>query len=146
MMAGKTNGTGEFDFAKLFTQFSQFKMPNVDASALLDAQRKNLEALSAAGKLASEGFQAVAQRQTELVRQGVEQSMSDARAVLAETGVAAQTAKQAEVAKRNYQSTLSNVTELNEMVLKANKDAFSVISKRIGEAMDEVQKLAAAQV
>lgn len=144
-MAGKTNGTGEFDFAKMFSQFSQFKMPNVDASALLDAQRKNLEALSAAGKLASEGFQAIAQRQSELVRQGMEQSMSDVRTVMAESGVAAQAAKQAEVAKRNYQSTLTNVNELNEMILKANKDAFGVITKRVGEAMDEVQKLAASQ-
>lgn len=144
-MAGKTNGTGEFDFAKMFSQFSQFKMPNVDASALLDAQRKNLEALSAAGKLASEGFQAIAQRQSELVRQGMEQSMSDVRTVMSENGVAAQAAKQAEVAKRNYQSTLTNVNELNEMILKANKDAFGVITKRVGEAMDEVQKLAASQ-
>ena len=144
-MAGKTNGTGEFDFAKMFSQFSQFKMPNVDASALLDAQRKNLEALSAAGKLASEGFQAIAQRQSELVRQGMEQSMTDVRTVMAESGVAAQAAKQAEVAKRNYQSTLTNVNELNEMILKANKDAFGVITKRVGEAMDEVQKLAASQ-
>ena len=49
-MAGKTNGTGEFDFAKMFSQFSQFKMPGVDATSLLEAQRKNFEALSAAGK------------------------------------------------------------------------------------------------
>jgi phasin family protein len=143
-MAGKTNGMGEFDFAKMFSQFSQFKMPGVDATALLEAQRKNLEAFSAAGKLASEGFQAFAQRQTELMRQGVEQSMSAMREVMAEQSVAGQAAKQAEIAKRGYQATLTNATELNEMVLKANQDAFGVISKRFGEALDEVQALAKA--
>ena len=30
------------------------------------------------------------------------------------------------------------------MVLKANQDAFGVISKRFGEALDEVQALAKA--
>ncbi|MEZ5670154.1 MAG: phasin family protein [Alphaproteobacteria bacterium] len=140
-MAGKTNGHGDFDFAKMF---SQFKLPGVDTAAVLEAQRKNFEALSTAGKLATEGFQAVAQRQTELVRQGVEQSMAAVREVMAEGSFAAQTAKQAEIAKRGYESTLSNVSELNEMVLKANQDAFGVISKRIGEVMDEVKALAKA--
>jgi len=144
-MAAKTNGHGDFDFAKMFSQFSQFKMPGLDTSAVMEAQRRNFEAFSAAGKLASEGFQAIAQRQSELVRQGYEQSLSAVREVMAEGTVAAQTAKQAELAKRSYQSTLSNVHELNELVLKANQDAFGVISKRIGEAMDEVQALARAQ-
>jgi phasin family protein len=145
-MATKSNGQGDFDIAKMFSQFSQFKMPGIDTSAVLEAQRKNLEAFSAAGKLATEGFQAIAQRQSELVRLGVEQSLSAVREVMAEGTVALQTAKQAEIAKRGYQSTLSNVHEINEMVLKANQDAFGVISKRIGEAMDEVQALARAQV
>lgn len=141
-MAAKTNGHVDFDFAKMFSQFSAFKMPGMDPTAVLESQRKNFEAFSAAGRLASEGFQAIAQRQSELMRLGVEQSMSAVREVMAEGTVAAQTAKQAEIAKRGYQSTLSNVHEINEMVLKANQDAFGVISKRIGEAMDEVQAMA----
>lgn len=142
-MAGKTNGQGDFDLSKMFSQFSQFKMPGVDTSAMMETQRKNFEAFSKAGKLASEGFQAIAQRQSELMRQGVEQSMAAVREVMAEGTVAAQSAKQAELAKRNYQSTMSNVHEINEMVMKANQDAFGVINQRIGDAMDEVQKAAA---
>lgn len=144
-MAAKATGQGEYEFAKFFAQFL-FKVPGIDPAAVLESQRKNFEALSTAGKLATEGFQAIAQRQTELVRQGVEQSLSAVREVMAEGSVAAQTAKQAEIAKRGYQATLNHVHELNELVLKANQDAFGVISKRIGEAIDEVQALARASV
>ena len=65
------------DFTKFadLTKFTeQFKVPAVDTEALLDSQRKNIEAFSAANRIAFEGAQAVTQRQVEILRQVMEES------------------------------------------------------------------------
>ena len=56
---------GEFmNFGKLA---EQFKVPGVDSKAFMESQRKNVEAVAAANKYALEGFQAVVQRQAEIM-------------------------------------------------------------------------------
>ena len=59
----------EMDVTKLM---GEFKVPGVDLDKMADAQRKNVEALTSANQLAAEGFQAVARRQAEILRQTLE--------------------------------------------------------------------------
>ena len=54
-------------------------MPGIDADALMNAQQKNIEAISNANQLAAEGFQAIGKRQTELFQQAVEDQKALAR-------------------------------------------------------------------
>ena len=46
-----------FDFTKLM---SQFRLPGVDFAALVDRERKNIEALAEANRIAFEGWQPLA--------------------------------------------------------------------------------------
>ena len=46
----------DFDFSKIV---SEYKLPGVDVEALVSAQRRNIEAITAANQLAFEGLQAV---------------------------------------------------------------------------------------
>ena len=66
----------KMDFSKMdFGKFAeQFKMPGVDSKALIEAQRKNVEAMTQANRVALEGVQAIAQRQAEILRQAMEES------------------------------------------------------------------------
>ena len=57
--------------ANSFTE--AFKVPGFDATALLDIQRRNVEALIAANQTLAQGLQTVAQRQSEIARQTVAQ-------------------------------------------------------------------------
>src|SRR3546814_19756845 len=50
----------------------QFKLPGFDAQALVAYQKRNLEAVASANKIALEGAQAVIRRQSEIVRKSVE--------------------------------------------------------------------------
>ena len=61
---------GEMDLEKMM---KDFKMPGLDVDGLLSSQRKNLEAIGEANKVAMEGMQAVAQRQTEIMREAMEE-------------------------------------------------------------------------
>ena len=114
-------------------------VPNMDMGALVESQRRNFEALAQAQQLAAEGLQAIAQRQTEVVREAVEQAVGATREVMAEPGPQAQTAKQMELAKTAMERSVSNMREISEMVAKSNQEAFDVLNKRFYEVLDEIK-------
>ncbi|MEM7226706.1 MAG: phasin family protein [Pseudomonadota bacterium] len=122
-----------------FTQFAdQFKLPAVDTTAVIDAQRKNIEAFSAANKVAFEGFQAVAQRQAEIVRKSFEDAASAVNELTTAGKPEVAFAKQAELVKQGYAQAVANGRELLEMSAKSNGEAVEVINKRVTEGLDEL--------
>jgi phasin family protein len=133
----------KFDFAKVA---DQFKLPGVDAQALVEYQKRNLEAFATANKIALEGFQAVIRRQAEIVRKGVE----DASKALSDLNAAEtpqdKLVKQVELAQEAYEAAVANLKELTEMASKSNGEAANLISTRVtesfGEFTGEVKKTA----
>ncbi len=129
----------DLDVSKLI---SDFKVPGIDVDALMAAQRKNIEAVTAANKVAFEGMQAVATRQTEILRQTM-QEMSTVMSDLMQAGTPEErVAKQAEVAKQAFERALSNMREIAEMITKANTEAADLINKRISATLDELKTAA----
>lgn len=133
----------KFDFAKVA---DQFKMPGLDAQALVEYQKRNLEAFASANKIALEGFQAVIRRQAEIVRKNVE----DASKALSDLNAAEtpqdKLVKQVELAQEAYEAAVANLKELTEMYSKSNGEAANLISSRVtesfGEFTGEVKKTA----
>ena len=70
-MAKQENPFFNIDFQKMMMDF---KMPGIDADALMNAQQKNIEAIASANQLATEGLQAIGKRQAELFQQTVEEA------------------------------------------------------------------------
>jgi len=130
----------ELPFNVDFTKYlSDFKFPNLDIEAYIAAQRKNVEALSQANRLAYDGLQAVAKRQIEIVRQSLDQASAAAREA-AEPGTPQdKAAKQAELAKVSFERALGNLRELGELVTKANSEAFDLLQSRFTQSLDEVR-------
>ena len=118
---------------------ADYKLPGVDMDQLLAAQRKNIEALTAANQLAFEGMQAVLRRQTEILRQSMEQASSMVSELMAAGAPEDKVAKNAELAKIAFEKALANMRELAEMVAKSNAEAAEVISKRVSESLDELK-------
>ena len=133
------------DFAKSFMpdlgkMFGEFKMPGFDVEAMIAAQRKNIEALTAANKTAAEGAQAVAKRQAELLQETIEEV--SARLKTAMAGASPDSAaKQAELAKAAFDKALVNMRELAEIASKANSEAFELINQRVLESVEELKTL-----
>lgn len=125
----------KFDFTKMA---DQFKMPGLDAQALVEYQKRNLEAFASANKIALEGAQAVIRRQAEILRKGVE----DASKALSELNSAEtpqdKFAKQAELAKEAYEAAVANLRELTEMASKSNGEAADLLSTRVSESFGEI--------
>jgi phasin family protein len=124
------------DFAKLF---DNYKNPSFDMKSFLETQRKNVQALTQAQQLAFRGFQALAQRQGEIISQMVEDNSVLAREILSEGTPEEKMSKNAEVFKSVYERTVSSMQELAEMVSKSNQEAGAVINKRVSATLNEIQ-------
>jgi len=123
------------DFGKLFVNG---KSP-FDFEAAIAAQRKNVEAFTAANRIAVEGTQAVLRRQAELVREAIEELSSVSKEFTAAGSAEDKLLKQTDLAKSAFESALANIRELTGLVQKASDEAVSVISKRVVDNFDEVK-------
>ena len=137
-MAKQENPFLNIDFQKMMMDF---KMPGIDADALMNAQQKNIEAISNANQLAAEGFQAIGKRQTELFQQAVEESQKALGELMSQGAPEDRIAKQAETVKTTIERTVTNLREISEILAKSNLEAFDVINKRITESLEEVKVL-----
>jgi phasin family protein len=122
-----------------------FKMPTLDFTAVLASQRKNFEALTAANQLALEGMQAVFRRQSELVRESLEESSKLVSEFLAVGTPEEKVMKNVDLMKGAFEKTLGNVKEVTTLISKSQTEASDVITGRVKEGIDEV-KSAIAQV
>ena len=132
------NPTGPFvDIAKLM---EQFKLPGVDISSIVEARRKDIEALTEANRIAFEGMQALAQKQAEILQK----SMQQAQAAMQNMGSGQPGAgggNQAELIQQALQTALANMRELAEMAGKSQAQAMEVVGKRVQENIEDTKKL-----
>jgi phasin family protein len=131
---GMPNIPGMAEMSKLL---GQFKLPGVDVSAILEAQRKDMEALAEANRQAYQGIQALAQRRTELLKE----SLGQWQAAMQEAAGKEALAKQTERARKGVQKAMDDFRELAEMEAKSRKQAWKVLQDRFEENLANVKKL-----
>ncbi|MBM3523487.1 MAG: phasin family protein [Alphaproteobacteria bacterium] len=130
-----------FDFERLASEMRRSGMNAVDMQALVDAQRRNLEALARANQVAADGMKALAQRQGEIMRQSMEQASAAMRDLMAASSPEEKAARQAEIAKAAFERAVANARDMADMVAKAQQEAGDVITKRMAAGMDEIKKM-----
>ena len=128
---GTTGETPFFDFTKLM---SQFRLPGVDFAALVDRERKNIEALAKANRIAFEGWQRLVRRQAEMLQETMKKVVADA-------GKEDAKKKRADLAKEGFEKALANMRELAEITTQSQKEAFDVVRKRIEENVEDIRDL-----
>jgi len=122
-MFGDFGKMPNFDFTKLM---KDFKLPGVDLATIMDREKKNIEALTEANRVAFEGWQALVHRQAEILQESIKQALSTMQGEDADT-------KRMDLATHAFQTALSNMRELAEMAAKSQKEAFDIIRKRVEE-------------
>ena len=120
-----------FDFTKLL---ENYKVPGVDFSAIVDREKKNIEALTKANTIAFEGWQALVRRQTEILQETMKETIANA--------CKQETAKhRVDFAKQGFEKALDHMRELAEMAAKSQKQAFEVVRKRVDENVEHFKNL-----
>lgn len=128
----------DWDMSKMW---SEFKMPTVDIDAIVAAQQKNFEALTAANKLVVEGFQAIAKRQAELVREAFEHSVKATEQLAASKTPEERFLKHADLSKEAIETSLANARELTVLWTKSADKTLDIVASRVAESLEEAKVL-----
>lgn len=132
---------GAEEFQKML---GELKFPGTpDAEALMRAHQRNLEALSAANRIALEGAQAVARRHMEIMQQTMSELTETLKALASGAAPQDKAARQAELLKVAYERAVANTREMGELIQKANGEALGALNSRVAEALDELRDLVA---
>ena len=124
------------DFTKLI---EQFKLPGIDVNALMEARRKDIDALAEANRTALAGFQSLTQKQAEILRTTMDELQALVRQATASGSADGGSTR--EVVQQALQKAFANMRELAEVAYRSQSDAFAVVTRRVQENILEVKSL-----
>jgi phasin family protein len=124
----------DFDLAKYM---GDLKFPLMDVEVLMTGQRRNLEALAQANRVAYDGFQAMVKRQAEIMRDTLDDVGRAAKDITEPGSAQDKAARQAELAKGAVTRGMGTMRELADMIAKTNTDALDLLHRRFADGMDE---------
>lgn len=126
-------------FAEYTKLLGQFKLPGVDVSALMESRRRDIEALATANTTAIAGVQALGQKQADILRE----TLAGVQSLVAQMATAGTdpNAKTGELVREAMQKALTDMQELAETAYRAQSESVAVVTKRVGEHVEELRAL-----
>ena len=133
----------KFDAAAMTEQYKEFlgkfNMPNLDMSALVEAQNKNVQALTAANRAMLEGTKTLMKRQSEMVKQVVSEASEAAKSLGGAANPTEAAEKQLKLIENSVGEALANVAEISEMVRNTQEETAKLVTARFNESMTELR-------
>ena len=141
------NDNSENDTGPFFDAFRNFgkslKLPNVAIEDVVSFHKKNIRALEETTKNASEGAQAIMGQQ----RKALEEALADITHMVQDArdgGFNKENARdivadQAEFAKRSFETTIKNATEMGNVVTDVSKNNIAVLKNRVQESIEDIK-------
>ncbi len=127
-------------FLDMFSRFGRdLKVPNVDIEAILSHHRKNLEALEKSARAGAAGATSLLSRQREMLQDTLREVADMAQNYRAPGNPQELMAKQAEFARKSFETALKNAGEVAELVKKSGTESVEILRERIKEAMEEIR-------
>lgn len=114
-----------------------FQLPGLDIAALIEWQRKDMEALAEANRQAYAGITALVERRNEILQE----TLAQWQAAVKDTNSADGLARQAEVARLGVEKAFTNFRELSELEAQSRNSAWKVVQDRLQENLGNLQKL-----
>ncbi|SDG21132.1 phasin family protein [Paraburkholderia phenazinium] len=126
------------DFSKLM---EQVKLPGFDMTSVIETQRKNIEALTAANQLAYEGMQALVKKQAEMFNERVQEIQAEVQKASSGNPVEG-LSQRADFVQQTFQKIFDDMRELAEMAQKAQTETLAAISQRAAQDVKEAKTAA----
>jgi len=125
-------------FLDLQSMMSQFSIQGVDLASVVESRRKDIDALVAANRSALETAQTLAQKQTEMLMQAMQDIQQAAR-----DAAGGDAAKASASARAAVEKAIEDMKELAQIAQDAQKEALAALTKRAGEQLEELRGMAA---
>lgn len=113
-----------------------FQLPTLDLQALIDRQRKDLEALAQASRQAVDGVQALAARRSALAQE----SLAQWQAAL-QPGDGDPLARASEQLQQGVRKAMADLQELGQMEVATHGAAWQTLQDRFQQNLSELQQL-----
>lgn len=115
-----------------------------DADQLIAVQQRNVDAMTSAGQVMVEGYKAFALRQSEMVQSSFGGLVTDGQKMIDGKTGEFKPGDQINRVKSGYETALANAKELTEIAVKAQNEAFSILTKAAMANFDDLKSLAKA--
>jgi phasin family protein len=125
-------------FGDMTKMLEKFTIPGVDMAAIIEARRKDIEALAESNKAALQAMQAIGSKQAEMLSAAMHEIQTTTQSLASSVG---DPAKQTEIVKKAYAKALADAKDLAEMARKAQTDSMASMTKRANEHMAEIKKM-----
>jgi phasin family protein len=130
-----------FAGADLTKPWASFKLPAFKLDTLLEAHRKNADALTNANHVVFDGLKRMAQRQGELFTTTVNDFGRVTRDVVAGASFGEKATNQVDAVRHMYVSSVVGLRELSDIAVRTNVTAVDILNTRVSEAFDEFRAL-----
>lgn len=120
---------------------SNAKAPTIDFKAISEIQRRNTEALTEATQLLNESVQVAARRYVESAQANMGEVLKATKEIIAAKSPEEGASQNNELAKSLFESSLSNASELMEVMSKSSMEAVDILNKRASKAIAEASEL-----
>lgn len=141
-MAQQKDGTGNgFGFSPDLSAFFSGFSASLPASAqtFMETQRRNMQAISEAQQTALENWQGLAQKQANMVSQFVQDNANLAQQIMKEGTPEEKVARQAEIFKKAYETSLAQSQEMASLLTQSSKETADIISRRFSASIKEIK-------
>ena len=130
--------TPQNPFGDVTKMLEKFKVPGIDMTAIIEARRKDIEAVVESNKAAMQAMQAMASKQAEMFTSAMQDIQANAKGMMGSVG---DSTKQTEIAKKAFAKAVADMKDLAAMTQKAQTDSMASITKRASEHMAEIKKM-----
>jgi phasin family protein len=118
-------GFAGFDFAKLI---ESCQISGVDMMALIDTEKKNIDALIEVNRSAYDSWQNLMTRQTEVFQETM-------KAIAAEASTETVAGRRAEIARQGFEKAIANMRQLVETSTEQQKQTIEILRRRFEDGM-----------
>lgn len=125
----------QFDFLRYM---GDLPFPAVDIAAVVDCQRKTMDAMAEANRLAYDGLQAVMRCQVSIMREAMDDVAQVARDMVASGTAEDKASRQADAARAGIGRSLTGIREMVETATRTNTQALDLLSRRFAGSIDEM--------
>lgn len=127
-------------FIDMFANLGRdLKMPSMDVERVIEHHRKNLEALERAAKSATTGASDVFAKQRDILQATLAEITDMAQNMRAPGNPQEFVAKQADFARRSFETAVKNASEIGEVFRKSSSETVEILRERIQQAMEELR-------
>ena len=131
------------DPAAITEQYKEFlgklRLPNLDTTALIETQSKNVQVLTDANRAILESTQSLFQRQTEMVKQVLEEASEAVKSLAGSDNPQEAAEKEIKLIEDSVSKALANFSEISELVRKTQDETTKLVTDRFNESLNELR-------